>query len=47
MYGKVQSFLREKIAGIESAGFYKRERVIDGPQQAFVSVAGGAPVLNL
>jgi glycine C-acetyltransferase len=47
MYGKVQSFLREKIAGIESAGLYKRERVIDGPQQAFVSVAGGAPVLNL
>jgi glycine C-acetyltransferase len=47
MYGKVQSFLREKIAGIESAGLYKRERVIDGPQQASVSVAGGAPVLNL
>ena len=47
MYGKMQAFLREKIAGIESAGLYKRERVIDGPQQARVSVAGGAPVLNL
>jgi glycine C-acetyltransferase len=47
MYGKMQEFLRDKIAGIESAGLYKRERVISGPQQARVSVAGGAPVLNL
>ena len=47
MYGKMQEFLREKIAAIESAGLYKRERVISGPQQARVSVAGGAPVLNL
>jgi glycine C-acetyltransferase len=47
MYGKVQEFLREKIAGIENAGLYKRERVIAGPQQARVSVAGGTPVLNL
>jgi glycine C-acetyltransferase len=47
MYGKVQEFLREKLAGIESAGLYKRERVLAGPQQARVSVGGGAPVLNL
>ena len=47
MYGKMQEFLREKIAGIKSAGLYKQERVIAGPQQARVSVAGGAPVLNL
>ncbi len=47
MYGKVQEFLREKIAGIENAGLYKHERVIAGPQQARVSVAGGASVLNL
>jgi glycine C-acetyltransferase len=47
MYGKMQEFLRNKIAGIKSAGLYKRERVISGPQQARVSVAGGAPVLNL
>ncbi len=47
MYGKMQQFLRDKIAGIESAGLYKRERVIVGPQQARVSVAGGEPVLNL
>jgi glycine C-acetyltransferase len=43
----MQEFLRNKIAGIESAGLYKRERVITGPQQARVSVAGGEPVLNL
>ena len=47
MYGKMQEILREKIAGIKSAGLYKQERVIAGPQQARVSVAGGAPVLNL
>jgi glycine C-acetyltransferase len=47
MYGEVQEFLREKISGIKSAGLYKRERVIDGPQQARVTVEGGAPVLNL
>jgi glycine C-acetyltransferase len=47
MYGRVQEYLREKIAAIESAGLYKHERVISGPQQARFSVAGGAPVLNL
>jgi glycine C-acetyltransferase len=47
MYGKMQEFLRSKIAGIESAGLYKRERILSGPQQARVSVAGGQPVLNL
>jgi glycine C-acetyltransferase len=47
MYGKMQEFLRNRIAEIESAGLYKGERVIVGPQQARVSVAGGEPVLNL
>jgi glycine C-acetyltransferase len=47
MYGKMQSFLQARIAEIQSAGLYKRERVMTGPQQARVSVAGGAPVLNL
>jgi glycine C-acetyltransferase len=47
MYGKVQSFLKNRIGEIESAGLYKRERVLAGPQQAMVSVAGGAQVLNL
>ncbi|HZP06958.1 MAG TPA: glycine C-acetyltransferase [Terracidiphilus sp.] len=47
MYGKVQQHLQERIAEIQKAGLYKQERVIAGPQQSRVSVANGAPVLNL
>jgi glycine C-acetyltransferase len=47
MYGDIQSFLEDKISEIRSAGLYKNERVLAGPQQAMVSVAGGAQVLNL
>lgn len=47
MYGNVQSFLEGKIAEIRSAGLYKNERVLAGPQQAMVHVAGGERVLNL
>ncbi|HEX4319660.1 MAG TPA: glycine C-acetyltransferase [Acidobacteriaceae bacterium] len=47
MYGKFEAHLRKKIEDISSAGLYKRERIIAGPQQAEVAVAGGAPVLNL
>jgi glycine C-acetyltransferase len=47
MYGSFESHLRRKIEDIESAGLYKRERVIAGPQQAEVTVASGASVLNL
>lgn len=47
MYGKFEAHLRGKLSEIENAGLYKRERVIAGPQQAEVQVAGGEPVLNL
>jgi glycine C-acetyltransferase len=47
MYGKVQSFLQTRIAEIKSAGLYKQERVLTGPQRTSVTVSGGAPVLNL
>jgi glycine C-acetyltransferase len=47
MYGEVQAYLRNKIAEIQSAGLYKRERILAGPQQAEISVADGTPVLNL
>jgi glycine C-acetyltransferase len=47
MYGKVQAYLQNKITEIQSAGLYKRERMIAGPQQAKISVGGGTPVLNL
>jgi glycine C-acetyltransferase len=46
MYGKVQHYFEDKIAEIRRAGLYKCERVIVGPQQANVSVAGGNSVLN-
>lgn len=47
MYGAMQRHLQQKLSEIEKAGLYKRERVITGPQQPEVSVAGGTSVLNL
>jgi glycine C-acetyltransferase len=47
MYGAVQDYLSGKIAEIEKAGLFKRERLIESPQQAEVRVGDGAPVLNL
>jgi glycine C-acetyltransferase len=47
MYGKIQGHLRKKIVEIQEAGLFKGERVLMGPQQAEVSVAGGSAVLNL
>ncbi len=47
MYASVQDYLGEKIHEIEDAGLFKRERVIESPQQAEVRVANEKPVLNL
>jgi glycine C-acetyltransferase len=47
MYGSMQNHLQQRLAEIEKAGLYKRERVIAGPQQPLVSVADGNHVLNL
>src|SRR5271155_2543372 len=47
MYRKIQRHLQEKISGIQHAGLFKRERVIEGPQQADISVDNGTSVLNL
>ena len=47
MYGKFEQHLRGKLDEIETAGLYKKERVIAGPQQAEITVADGTPVLNL
>jgi glycine C-acetyltransferase len=46
MYGTFQAFATDKLSGIESAGLFKRERIIEGPQQAEVRAAG-AEVLNM
>src|SRR6202522_3501168 len=46
MYGKIQRDLQEKVVEIQHAGLFKRERVIEGPQQADISVDNGNSVLN-
>ena len=47
MYGKIQRDLQEKVEKIQQAGLFKHERVIEGPQQADISVENGTSVLNL
>ncbi|MBN1808439.1 MAG: glycine C-acetyltransferase [Planctomycetes bacterium] len=39
--------LKAKLAGIRAAGTYKEERVLAGPQGAWVELSGGRRVLNL
>ena len=46
MTSAYQQHLRQTLADIESAGLFKRERVITTPQSAHINVAGGRPVLN-
>jgi glycine C-acetyltransferase len=47
MYGKIKRDLEEKVEKIQQAGLFKRERVIEGPQQPDISVENGTSVLNL
>ncbi|MFK5925456.1 MAG: glycine C-acetyltransferase [Desulfuromusa sp.] len=47
MYGKFQDYLSTELEAIETAGLYKRERLITTPQNAHVGVSGGGEVLNL
>jgi len=47
MYQEIGSYLSEKLAAIESAGTFKREREITSAQQAEISVSTGSTVLNL
>ncbi|TMM35038.1 MAG: glycine C-acetyltransferase [Actinobacteria bacterium] len=47
MYDRVRDDLRTTLDEIRSAGLYKPERVLAGPQGAQVTVSGGQPVLNL
>ena len=46
MYETMKKHLKDQLAQIEQGGLYKRERVIAGPQQAVVDVAGRR-VLNM
>ena len=47
MYGSVQSYLAEKLSGIQQAGLFKRERLLESAQQSEIRVSSGASVLNL
>jgi len=47
VYGKFQEYLSTELREIESAGLYKRERLITTPQSAHVGVSDGGEVLNL
>ncbi|MDR3269323.1 MAG: glycine C-acetyltransferase [Tannerella sp.] len=46
MYGTYQAFLANELAGIETAGLYKRERIILTPQKADIRVNVHEEVLN-
>jgi len=46
MYKDFQSFLSNELESIDTAGLFKRERVITTPQQAAIKVSTGQEVLN-
>lgn len=46
MYGKMKEFLTTELENIQSAGLYKKERIITTPQRADIEVSGGGHVLN-
>ena len=46
MYNTLKPVLQQELAGIESAGLYKRERIITSPQGAEIDVQGGKHVIN-
>lgn len=45
MYGNFKQHLQNELAAIESAGLFKRERIITGPQGATVRVSTGQDVV--
>lgn len=47
MYTTVQDQISARVSEIEKAGLFKRERLIDSPQQAEIQVGTGKKVLNL
>ena len=46
MYNTLKPVLQQELAAIESAGLYKKERVIISPQGADIEVLGGQEVVN-
>src|SRR6202034_7978 len=46
MYNTLKPVLQQELADIESAGLYKKERIITSPQGAEIEVEGGKHVIN-
>ncbi len=46
MYSKFQEFLQNELTNIETAGLYKKERIIVSPQGAEITLANGTKALN-
>ncbi|TSD62982.1 glycine C-acetyltransferase [Inquilinus sp. KBS0705] len=46
MYKTLQPVLQQELADIETAGLYKKERIITSPQGADITVQGGQEVIN-
>jgi glycine C-acetyltransferase len=46
MYNTLKPVLQQELADIETAGLYKKERVITSPQGADIEVLGGQEVVN-
>ncbi|MGD1846256.1 MAG: glycine C-acetyltransferase [Salibacteraceae bacterium] len=46
MYGNIQSHLQQELTDIKSAGLFKEERIITGPQAAAITVGSGQDELN-
>jgi glycine C-acetyltransferase len=47
MFGTIKSHIGQELEQIRQSGLYKAERIITGPQQATITIAGGQKVLNL
>ena len=46
MYGDLKDHLQRELADIETAGLFKKERIITTPQDAIIKTTEGAEVLN-
>lgn len=46
MYGKIKDYLQEELSNIESAGLFKKERIISSAQDAVIQLESGEEVIN-
>ena len=46
MYGKIQKHLQNELATIKESGLFKKERIINSPQGAEITISTGETVLN-